>query len=608
MPPLTQKSRPIAVGTPLGDDALIITGMSGSERLGRPFQYELELVSEQPEKVKFEKIVGHNVTVRLALHDQSTRHFNGYVSRFVHTQWDGTVAHYRATVVPWLWFLTRTADCRIFQKMKVPDIIKKVFDDHPTAVFEKSLSGTYREWDYCVQYRETDFNFVSRLMEQEGIYYYFTHDNGKHTLVLADSPAAHNPIAGTSKLPYFAPSQQRRDQEFISQWMVNQEVQPGHYVLNEFDYLKPSTPLQAKTKSNATTVKHTVRSMTIPANTPSHATARITPKLRIHELHSQFQVIQGASDARSIASGSTFKLSGHPMKDQEKEYLLTNVAYQLTSDVLESSTGQDIFSCTFEVIESSEQYRAERITPKPIIQGPQTAMVVGPSGEEIHTDKHGRIKVQFHWDRYGKHDENSSCWIRVAQLWAGKKWGGQTIPRIGHEVMVEFLEGDPDQPIVTGRVYNAEAMPPYKLPAHKTVSTLKSNSSKGGAGFNELRFEDKKGEEQVFFHGEKDLDHRVKNDTREWIGNDRHLIVVNNQTELVKVDKHGQVKGNHLEKVDGKVSLEVGAERHTKVGTLDALEAGKEVHIKAGMKVIIDAGMQLTLNGPAALSTSAQPA
>jgi type VI secretion system secreted protein VgrG len=274
-----------------------------------------------------------------------------------------------------------------------------------------------------------------------------------------------------------------------------------------------------------------------------------------------------------------------------------------------------VFSCSFAAIDASVHFRHVLASPLPVVQGPQTAIVVGKQGEEIWTDKYGRVKVQFHWDRYGKADENSSCWVRVAQVWAGKKWGGMYIPRVGQEVIVEFLEGDPDRPIVTGRVYNGGAMPPYDLPGSATYSTLKSNSSKGGGGFNELRFEDKKGSEQLFIHAEKDHDQRVKNDTKEWVGNDRHLIVKNDQIEQVSGDKHLTVKGDQNEKVDGSVSLKVGMDQQQKVGMKHAVDAGQEIHLKAGMNVIIEGGMTVTLKagggfvtvGPAGVAISGTP-
>ena len=295
---------------------------------------------------------------------------------------------------------------------------------------------------------------------------------------------------------------------------------------------------------------------------------------------------------------------------------MTDATYEMWSEEFETGAGgvgagEQQFLVSFSSINAEEQFRSARITPKPIISGPQTATVVGKSGEEIWTDEYGRVKVQFHWDRYGEKNENSSCWIRVAQAWAGKQWGAIYIPRIGQEVIAEFLEGDPDRPIITGRVYNADAMPPYDLPGEKTKSTLKSSSSKGGDGFNEFRFEDKKGEEQIFIHGERNQDVRIKNDSYEWIGNDRHLIVKKDrfekieknahlkveedQREQVDGDKHQKVQGDHNQKVQGTLSVAVDRDIQEKAGMKHALNAGMEIHLKAGMNVVIEAGVRLTL-------------
>jgi type VI secretion system secreted protein VgrG len=320
-------------------------------------------------------------------------------------------------------------------------------------------------------------------------------------------------------------------------------------------------------------------------------------KLRMEEQETPHTQIHGAGDCRAFIPGYVFQLTDHFRGDFNRSYLLTEVRHEARSNI-RGGGYEASYSNTFTCIPKEVPCRPPCVTRKPSVQGAQTAIVVGPKGEEIWTDKYGRVKVQFHWDREGRRDENSSCWVRVAQNWAGKRWGAIFIPRIGQEVIVEFLEGDPDQPIITGRVYNAEQMPPYELPREQTKSTIKSNSSKGGGGFNEVRFEDAKGKEQLFIHAERDMDIRVKNDRREWIGKDRHLIVKADQRTLVEADKHGHVKGDHAEQIDGEMSLHVGGKRHEKVGTVDATEAGQEIHLKAGMKVIIEAGMQLSLKGP----------
>jgi type VI secretion system secreted protein VgrG len=598
----------------LGKDVLLLTSMSGSEEIGRLFDYRLELASMN-HQIKAADIVGQNVSIRLDLPAGKKRYFNGFVSCFTQTPASGRLARYRATVVPWLWFLTRCADCRIFQEKTVPEIIKQVLKDRGYTDLEDALNSSYGTWDYCVQYRETDFNFISRLMEQEGIYYFFKHADGKHTMVLADSAGAHEAYPQFEEVKYRPPDDRAGDEEYITDWIVETRVQPGAYALNDFDFENTKKDLRSRAKVGREHEAADFEIYDYPGNYTETGDGDGYARRRIEELQAQYEVATGGSDARGICTGCTFSLCEHPRQDQNRTYLITSAKYRIDAGEPYSGghgDGSCDYSCNFTAIEANQPFRSPRITAKPSISGPQTAIVVGPSGEEIYTDKYGRVKVKFHWDRYSKADENSSCWIRVAQVWAGRNWGAVYTPRIGQEVIVEFLEGDPDRPIITGRVYNGQVMPPYDLPTNKTMSTLKSNSSKGGQGFNEIRFEDKKGDEQIFVHAEKDEDIRVKNDAKEWIGQDRHLIVKSDQFEEVRGDKHLTVKGDQNEKVNGSVSLNAGMDLQQKVGMKHALEAGMDVHIKGGMKVVIEAGMQLSLKaaggfvdiGPAGVSIS----
>lgn len=575
---LKQESRLLAIDTALGADVLGVRSISIQEQISRLFQIEAELSSENAEVV-FDQVVGNNATIRLNVGQNETRYFNGFVSRFVQVANQGGYAHYRATLVPWLWFLTRTADCRIFQDKTIPEIIEEVFKGHGFNDYQINLSGTYAKWDYCVQYRETDFNFVSRLMEQEGIYYFFQHKDGKHTLVLADSISAHNPFPGYDEITFHELEKGAPGREVITDWVMEKEVQPGAYALNDFDFEKPKASLIS---SANVTRQHGAANFEVydyPGEYVELSVGEQLTQARLDELQTQHEVLRGQASARGLAAGCTFTLKGHPRQNQNREYLITGVSLQAEAGEYASSGagqgGGEFFSCSFTAMDKAQQFRPARLTPKPVVQGPQTAIVVGKSGEEIYTDKYGRVKVIFPWDRYSKADENSSCWIRVAQSWAGKKWGAIYTPRIGQEVIVEFLEGDPDQPIITGRVYNADAMPPYELPGKATISTLKSNSSKGGAGFNEIRFEDKKGEEQIFIHGEKNVDIRIKNDAFEWIGNNTHLVVKKDQIEHVENNRDETVDADHMEKI--------GKDRHLKI-------VGKEA--KA-----VDGSQSLTVKG-----------
>jgi type VI secretion system secreted protein VgrG len=634
-----------AISTSLGEDVLLLKSFSTAEQLGRLFQFEAELLSEEHE-IKFEDIVGQNATVRLNLPEGECRYFNGYINRFVQSPSQGDFARYQATLVPWLWFLTRNADCRIFKEMTAPEIIEQVFRDQGFTDFKNSLSGGYCTREFCVQYRQSDFEFVSQLMEQEGIYYFFAHENGKHTLVLADSKSAHATFPGYETIPHRYLDQPGVDQQYIFDWVVEQQVQSGVVCLNDFDFEKPRKALLVKAN---VTRPHAVPNYEVydyPGRYVEYSDGEGYARRRIEELQAQHELVHAQSRARGVCAGFLFKLEGHPREDQNREYLVTSTHCQIINDRYETAPRgktEEFFSCRLSALNSDTPFRSARLTAKPVIQGPQTAVVVGPQGEEIYTDKYGRVKVQFHWDRRSTADENSSCWLRVSQSAAGKNWGALSLPRVGQEVVVEFLEGDPDRPIITGRVYNGESMPPYALPGQKTLTTFKSNSSKGGKGFNEIRIEDKKGSEQIFIHGEMNQDVRIKNDAREFIGNERHLIVKKNQLEKVEGDQHSIVKGDHLSKTEGdrgdtikgdrltaidgtdhltvktdqkikvggdqslnvggnwnnevsqKLSIKSGQDFHEKAGMNYAMEAGMNVHIKGGMTVVVEAGMQLSL-------------
>jgi type VI secretion system secreted protein VgrG len=619
--PITQQSRTLSVNTVLGPDVLLLRNMAGTERLSAPFEYDLTLLSENVD-IAAKELLGTPVTVALALRDdgEERRFFNGYVSRFAQVGFDGSFALYRGTVVPWLWFLSRRSNCRIFQEKTVLEIVKTIFrDDHGFTDFEERLSGTYRKWDYCVQYRETDLNFVSRLLEHEGIYYFHEHTDGKHTLVLADGYSAHAPVDGYERIPYYPPDATAlRESEHVNDWSVANEVRPGAFAHTAFDFTAPRKDLQVRSTNPKGHPLSGLELFDYPDDYREKGAGEEYARVRLQETQVDHEVATGAANARGLACGALFTLSGHFREDQNREHLVTAVHCSLQSDLFASGgelPDDEVFRCRFEVVDAQAPYRPTRRTPKPFVQGPQTAIVVGKSGEEIWTDKYGRVKVQFHWDRYSKADETSSCWVRVAQVWAGKGWGGLSIPRIGQEVIVDFLEGDPDQPIVTGRVYNGECMPPYPLPGDQTRSTLKSCSSKGGGGFNEIRLEDKKGSEQIFVHAEKNHDQRVKNDAFEWIGHERHLIVGGDQLEQVGGDKHLTVAGDQNEAVDGTVSLDAGTDLQQRVGMNAALDAGMEIHLKGGMNVVIEAGVSITLKagggfvvvGPAGVTISGIP-
>jgi type VI secretion system secreted protein VgrG len=617
---VTQKNRKIQVITSLGEDALLFYRMHGREGLSEPFEYRVELVSED-RAIDPQKILGEPIAIRLQLETGNWRYFHGYVSRFGQGSDLNGLACYHAIVQPWLWFLTRTSNCRIFQNQSVPEIIKQVFQDHGFSDFKVKLSGSYATREYCVQYRETDFSFVSRLMEDEGIYYYFSHEKDKHHLVLADSGNAHDPFPGYDNIPYHADtgSTDRTRKDHIHAWSFTHEVQPGAYELTDYDFKKPKADLRVKAILMESHARAAYERFDYPGRYTETGVGDNFVRQRLEEQHAGFERGEGQGNARGLAVGCRFKLKEFPRQDQNRDYLVVAAQYQLQLDEYGSSraaAGEDnLFDCSFAVQDHKRPYRAPRSTHKPFVHGAQTAFVVGPAGEEIYTDQYGRVKVQFHWDRYGKADENSSCWVRVSQPWAGKNWGMIALPRIGQEVLVDFLEGDPDQPIISGRVYNDGSMPPYKLPDNAHISTIKTNSTKGGDGFNELRFDDKKGAEQVFIHAERNLDVRVKNDSLEWIGNERHLIVKKDLLEQIDGDRHATIKGDSNAAVVGSLSLKVDQDLQEKVGMKHALDAGQEIHLKAGMNVVIEAGTSITLKagggfivvGPSGVTISGTP-
>jgi type VI secretion system secreted protein VgrG len=600
--------REISLTTPLGPDKLLFRHMVATEQLGRPYEYELEMLSEDA-KIKPEDILGQVVTVKLAKPDDKDRFFSGYVTRFALSGAAGNYYVYTAIVRPWFWLLTRTNDCRIYEGT-VLDIIKNAFEDFDFVDYDDAAcdKGKYVARDFCVQYRESYFDFVSRLMEEEGIYYWFKHADGKATMMLCDSSSGHETAPGCDDVPYYPPSDvEVRESEHVYAWTFSNEIQPGKYALDDFDFEKPGSDLGVNT---STSRSHKISALEIfdypglyvdPDSEGKHLV-----RTRLEELQSMYARARGIGDVRGLYVGGLVTLSNHPRDDQNKEYLVVSAVHDLASNEYETSDDgfETTFSVNFEALDSKEPFRAPRITPLPRIRGPQTATVVGPGGDEIWTDKYGRIKLQFHWDRRGKSDENSSYWVRVAQIWAGKTWGGIHIPRIGQEVIVEFLEGDPDQPIVTGAVYNADQMPPYGLPDNATQSGLKSRSSKGGgdANFNEIRMEDKAGSEELYIHAEKDHTNITENDRNEDVGHDRTLHVAHDKSEKIDNDKTITIGKNHDESIGANKTLSVGANHEETIGSNMSIDVGANLTENVAAAYAENVGAAMTVNVGAALA------
>ena len=587
---------PITLKSPLPAKDLMFESMTASAGLSMLGEMQLGLVSEKPD-LKPEDLLGKPMTVSVALRDDKQRHFHGYVTRFGIGAHRGRYFGYQASVRPWLWFLTRTADCRIFQEQSVPDIVKKVFEDHGNASFEFKLFRSYRKWVYCVQYRETDYNFVARLLEHEGIYWYIEHGEGTSKVVLVDSQSAHDAAPGYESLPYYENAGgSSPDTECVSDWSFASEVETDKVALTSYDFERPSTSLKADAKKSHKYSLPDFEMFDFQGDYIVTGDGTQWAEDRLDERQSRFQMAQGGSNAHGIEVGRLLKLAKHPRADQNDKYLITAIAVNAHVDAYESNTSANssagAFRCDFSAIPSGQQFRPPRRTPKPFVQGPQTAVVVGPGGEEIFTDKYGRVKVQFHWDRLGKKNEKSSCWVRVSHPWAGKNFGLVHIPRMGQEVVVDFLEGDPDQPMITGRVYNAEQMPPWDLPANATQSGILTRSSKGGsaANANALRFEDKKGSEQVWLHAEKNQDIEVENDETHWVGHDRTKTIDHDETSHIKHDRTETVDNNETitihknrtEKVDLNEGITIGVNRTESVGSNETITVGSNRSVTVG--------------------------
>ncbi|HEV1286497.1 MAG TPA: type VI secretion system tip protein TssI/VgrG [Bryobacteraceae bacterium] len=549
-----QTDRPLKITTPLGPDVLLVTGFGGREEISQLFDFRIDLIADLQKEVRFDKIIGQSVTVEMRLLDGNKRYFNGIVKSFSQAARDEKFTHFRAQAMPRFWLLTKKVRSRIFQHLSVPDILKQVL-----AGFDVSydITGTYYPRDYCVQYRESDFDFSSRLMEEEGIYYFFKHSDGNHQMMVSDNTSKHPAVPGQSTAIYEEVAAELRTDMRVTAWEKTQEVRSGECTLWDHCFEVPANHLEAKEKTIVSVPVGKVTHQLNLANQtleiydyPGRYAQRFdgvdpgggdrpsdishifedrtrTVRLRMEQEEVLGIRIEGKSDCGQFTAGHKFTLERH--FDADGGYLLTRVEHEARGESYRSDQ-PDMAAFTygnrFTCIPEALRYRPQRVTPRPVIEGTQTATVVGPAGEEVFADKYGRVKVQFHWDREGQMDANSSCWIRVGTLWAGNNWGVIHIPRIGHEVIVDFLEGDPDRPMIVGSVFNADTMPLYELPANNTRSGVKSHSSKGGGGYNEIRFEDKKGSEEIWVHGEKDM----------------NTVILNNETREVGVDRTTTIK------------------------------------------------------------------
>ena len=535
MPDYTQAERPLSITTPLGKDILLITRLRGQESISRLFNFQLDLLAEVASDIRFDKILGQTVTVEMHLLDGKKRYFNGLVTRFSQGAREERFIRYRAEIVPKIWLLSKKVRSRIFQHLTVPEIIHQVLTGFDVS---HAIQGTYYQRDYCVQYRESDFDFISRLMEEEGIYYFFNHSNDTHQMKVTDIPNQHPSVAGQTNVICDEVSGGEREDMRITAWEKTQELRSGEYTLWDHSFELPGKNLQVKEKTiESVAVGKVTHKLNIGGNDqleiydypggyaqrfdgidPNGGTrpqdlkdvfrdSERTTRIRMEQEEVQTLALEGKSNCGNFNAGYKFNLERHFNGDGP--YLLTRVEHDARMEgnyqtgEFDKFDYQNNFSC----VPFALSYRPQRVTPRPVISGNQTATVVGPQGEELFTDKYGRVKVQFHWDREGKKDASSSCWIRVAQIWAGKGWGAFFWPRIGHEVVVIFEEGDPDQPIIVGSVYNAENMPWFELPKCNMFDGIKSSSVRGQAGknYNALIFVDKKDQEHLSVHSERHM-------------------------------------------------------------------------------------------------------
>ena len=558
------------VTSPLGGK-LTLQSMTGHEALGRPFQYDLDLLSETDD-VPPSALLGKQMTVHVELPNGELRHFQGHVTRLARVGRQGRFVVHRATLRPWLWLLTRMVDCRIFQNLSIPEVIKKVFRDFGFSHFEEDLVREYRVREYVVQYQESGFDFVSRLMEDQGMYYYFKHDADHHTLVLVDDPVSHGPMPGYAEVPYYPPHV--RDEEHFDRWSSSVEVQSGDYSIDDYNFKRPNAALLAQRLAPQNHDYADLPRYEYPGGYAEVGDGASLARVRLEEQQAEYERFEGDADCRGLGVGHTFTLTDYPREDQNKNYLVIAANYQISAERYDSGGAAEShdFRCSVTAIDSQVAFRPARLTPRPKMSGPQTATVVGKAGEEIWTDEFGRVRLQFHWDREGASDEKSSCWVRVGQLWAGAGYGAQYLPRIGHEVIVDFLGGDPDRPIVVGGVYNGFNPPPFTLPENQTQSGLKTRSSLNGNSetANLIRFEDKKGSEQLYVQAQRDQEVLVKANRSTHIGEGDKLEIKLDRNEQIGRELRSDIGSNRDVTIGGSDLTSIARNRLAKIGDTDS--------------------------------------
>jgi type VI secretion system secreted protein VgrG len=594
---MSEKPLSVDVTTPLAKDAFTFRELWGEEYLSGLFRFDVSLMSTD-RSVDFKNLVGKDISLTCNLPGGEKRYFNGLISRVAQGESDPGATEYRIEARPKAWLLTLRSENRIYQDQSVTEIIEDVCKSVGYTDVTVSTAKTYPPKEYCVQYRESGFDFISRLMEEAGIFFYFKHEKDKHVMVLGDAASAHENCPAGHKMSYRLSGTGGARVDQIWDCRLEQRVTPESYSVDDYNFETPSNDLFAKEGDDPLQLDE------FPGNIQKKDEAAALAKTRLEAVQTQGKILSGDGAALSLTAGHIFELSNHPRSDINASWILRSVQHRIVP-----GRGK----VTFTAQPSTVEFRPPRQTPRPVIAGAQTALVTGKQGEEIWTDKYGRIRVQFHWDRLGQKDEKSSCWVRVAQGWAGKGWGSFFLPRIGQEVVISFLEGDPDRPLVTGSVYNAEQTVPYALPAEQSKSTIKSQSTKeGGTGFNEIRFEDKKGEEEVFLHAEKDLKVEVKNDAETTVAKNRTATVTEGDETLevqkgkrtvkVKGDEAHTSEANYSHDVTKNFTLTVKGDLTIDVTGSVTIKSGKAMTLKSGAGLTAEAAQALTNKAGTALT------
>ncbi len=576
---------------------LQVLEFSGREAISQPFEFDLELVSERPD-----------LDLESLLHQAAFLTFNpagngihGQIYRIAQSESGKRLTRYHVTLRPQLAYLAHRTNQRIFQHLSVAKIISQVLEEHgiQANAYQFQLGSLYPEREYCVQYDESDLHFVQRLCEEEGIHYHFQHSEQGHVLVFGDDQTPFPKLAPSA---YQQDSGLVADDPVIKHFGVRVETRTSRVTRRDYDFEKPKLLLEADAKSAFTP---DLEDYDYPGRFVDRERGKHLSQRALERHRHDFELAQGDSDQPLLLSGHFLALTEHPRAAWNDLWLLTELSHEgkqpqvleesVTSDTQASDGFTQGYRNTFSATPWTVLYRPQLKHPKPRIRGSQTAVVTGPAGEEIHCDQYGRVKVQFHWDREGQGNDTSSCWLRVSSSWAGDRYGGIAIPRVGMEVLVTFLEGDPDQPLVTGCLYHAAHVVPSDLPANKTRSVFKTLSSPGGGGYNELRIEDKKGAEQIYIHAQRDWDENIEHDQKIRVGNERHDTVEANSYSEFKAEEHRTTHADRKSEVKANDHLTVGNNQHIKIGTGQYIHAGQEIHLSSGLKVVLDAGSELTL-------------